>query len=190
MLLSIKNMVCDRCRMVVQAELEKLNLRPISITLGEVMIAEAELDAQQTEQLRNAISKLGFELIDDRNAKLIERIKTIIIEEVHYANERTRKKLSTVLTDRLHHDYSYLSHLFSESGNITIEQFAIQQKIERVKELLMYDEMSLAQIAFELDYSSAAHLSNQFKKQTGLTPSAYRQQQPQRHPLDAVGKRK
>jgi AraC-like DNA-binding protein len=160
--------------MVVQAELQKLGLHPVSVALGEVVIEEKHLSKKQLEEVADALGAVGFELIDDKRSKLIEQIKTAVIEHVHYQDEPNREKFSVVLSRRLNHDYSYLSNLFSETEGITIEQYIITQKIEKVKELMMYDELSLSQIAFQMGYSSAAHLSSQFKKLTGLTPTAFR----------------
>lgn len=182
-------MVCHRCKMVVKAELEKLGLHPVSIALGEVAIEERELSTNQNEELSKALQSVGFELIDDKHSKLIEQVKNLIIDEVHYKKEQSNKKLSELLSQQLHHDYSYISNLFSEIEGITIEQYTITQRIEKVKELLLYNELSLSQIAFELDYSSTAHLSAQFKKITGLTPTKFKQIGVQgRKPLDDVGK--
>lgn len=189
MLLYIKNMVCHRCKMVVKAELEKLGVYPVSIALGEVAIEERELTTAQNEKLAKALQSVGFELIDDKRSKLIEQVKTLIIDEIHYKKEQSNKKLSELLSQQLHHDYSYISSLFSEVEGITIEQYTITQRIEKVKELLLYNELSLSQIALELDYSSTAHLSAQFKKITGLTPTRFKQIGVEgRKSLDDIGK--
>ncbi len=191
MLLYIKNMVCHRCKMVVRTELEKLKLHPVNIALGEVVIEEKELLREQTKDVQEALKSVGFELIDDRRSKLIEQIKTFVIDTVHYKDEQPKKNYSELLSQHLHHDYSHLSNLFSEVEGITIEQYIINQKIEKVKELLMYDELSLSQIALQLGYSSTAHLSTQFKKLTGLTPSKFKQMGVEsRTSLDDVGKPK
>lgn len=168
-------MVCHRCKMVVHAELEKLQLHPVNIALGEVVIEEKNLTKEQVSSLSDALKSAGFELIDDRRSRLIEQIKTFIIDKVHYNKEPQQKKFSGLLSQHLHHDYSYLSNLFSQVEGITIEQYIINQKIEKVKELLTYDELSLSQIAFQLGYSSTSHLSSQFKKLTGLTASQFKQ---------------
>lgn len=173
MKLYIRNMVCSRCKMVVTAELEKAGIRPLYVELGEVEL-QKEPAAKQLEQFSHAIQQLGFELIDDRKSKLIDKIKTSIIELVHHSKNELNENLSGYLSSKLHHDYSYLSNLFSEVEGTTIEKYYIAQKIEKVKELLMYNELSLSQIAFELGYSSVAHLSSQFKKQTGLTPTFFK----------------
>ena len=189
MLIYIKNMVCHRCKMVVKAELNRLNLHPIDINLGEVLIEEKELTKAQLNELSMALKDVGFELIDDRRSRIIERIKTFIIDNVHYKDEQPKRNYSELLSQYLHHDYSYLSNLFSEVEGITIEQYVINQKIEKVKELLKYGELSLSQIALRLGYSSTAHLSAQFKKLTGLTPSQFRKMGAAgRKSLDDVGK--
>ena len=176
--------------MVVKAELEKLDLHPLNINLGEVVIEEKYLSKEKKEAVFNSLSLVGFELIDDKRSKLIEEIKTFIIDIVHYKDEQPALKYSQLLSQHLHHDYSYLSNLFSEVEGITIEQYIINQKIEKVKELLMYNELSLSQIAVQLAYSSTAHLSSQFKKLTGLTPSQFKQlNERSRKSLDEVGKK-
>jgi len=182
-------MVCHRCRIVVQTELEKLQLHPVNIALGEVAIEEKQLSDEQLNKLSKSLQAVGFELIDDKKSKLIEQIKTFVISQVHYSNEQPTKNYSELLSHHLHHDYSYLSNLFSAVEGITIEQYIINQKIEKVKELLMYHELSLSQIALQLGYSSTAHVSNQFKKLTGITPSAFKKLGVKRRKsLDDVGK--
>lgn len=184
-------MVCHRCKMVVKAELAKLHLHPINVSLGEVVIEEKQLNKEQSGKLSDALKALGFELIDDKRSKQIEQIKTFIIDAIHYKDEQPQKNYSELISKHLHHDYSYLSNLFSEVEGITIEQYIINQKIEKVKELLMYNEQSLSQIAVQLGYSSTAHLSNQFKKLTGLTPSQFKRLGLQsRKSLDDVGNKK
>ena len=184
--LYIKNMVCNRCIMVVKSELEKLGISPVSIILGEVTLSGG-LSPQQKDALSKKLEGLGFALIDDRRARLIEQIKNAIIELVHYNNNDLKVNLSDYISDKLHHDYNYISNLFSEIEDTTIEKYFIAQKIERVKELLVYDELTLNEIAFKLNYSSVAHLSSQFKKVTGLTPSHFKQiKTTKRKPLDEV----
>ena len=173
MILYIKNMVCSRCNMVVRDELLKFGLHPVSVHLGEVEITE-DLHSQKKKALNNILQSFGFELIDDKKSKLIEKIKTTIVDLVHYSKGQLNVKLSDHLSKKLHHDYNYLSNLFSEVEGTTIEKYLISQKIEKVKELLKYDELSLSQIADRLGYSSVAYLSNQFKKLTGLTPTFYK----------------
>ena len=180
-------MVCPRCKMVVQAELEKLHLHPISVELGEVTLAENRLNDGQLSAVKNALEGVGFELLDDRKSRTIEKIKSVLINAIHYNNEPTQQKYSQLITDSLHYDYPYLSRLFAEVEGITIEHYIIQQKIEKVKEYLVYDELSLSQIAFNMGYSSVAHLSAQFKKATGLTPSQFKALQTKnRKPLDRI----
>lgn len=184
--LYIKNMVCDRCKMVVKSELEKLRINPLHVDLGEVIL-NTPLTEEQKDLLKDRLDSLGFELINDKRSRLIEQIKTLIIELVHYNNNELKINLSDYLSDKLHHDYNYISNLFSEIEGTTIEKYFIAQKIEKVKELLVYDELTLNEIAFQLNYSSAAHLSNQFKKVTGLTPSYFKSiRSSKRKPLDKV----
>jgi len=179
-------MVCNRCILVVQQELDKLQLKVKNIRLGEVVLEKAATPLQK-KALERALLPLGFELIDDRKSRLIEKIKNEVITWVHYPDNSVKTNLSERLSDQLHHDYTYLSHLFSEVEGITIEKYVIAQKIEKVKELLIYDELSLSEIAFRLRYSSVAYLSNQFKKVSGLTPSQFKQMQVHpRKPLDEV----
>lgn len=167
-------MVCSRCKMLVKAELEKAGLNPLTVELGEVEI-ESEPTDEVLEQLNASLQKLGFEIIDDRKSRIIEKIKNAIVELIHHkSNENMSVNLSEFISQKLNYDYNYLSNLFSEVQGITIEKYFIAQKIEKVKELLKYDELSLSQIADRLGYSSVAYLSNQFKKQTGLTPSFYK----------------
>jgi AraC family transcriptional regulator len=164
-------MVCNRCVMVVKNEFEKLGLKPSKVTLGEVELLET-VSESQLSSIDSVLAPLGFERIDDRKARLIESIKKHVIQSVHYADEVNRKfNWSAILADELHYEYNYLSNLFSSVEGITLEQYIIRQKIERVKELLFYDELNLSEIANKLGYSSVAHLSAQFKKVTGLTPS-------------------
>ncbi len=170
----IKNMVCDRCIMVVRSELEQLGLVPKHMALGEVTL-EREPSSREKELLERALVPMGFELIDDKKSRTIEKIKKSIIELVHQRDNQIKIKLSDHLSEVLGQDYSQLSKLFTEVEGTTIEKYFIAQKIERVKELLVYDELSLSEIALRLNYSSVAYLSNQFKKVTGLTPSHFKQ---------------
>ena len=174
MKLYIKNMVCSRCKMVVKSELEKLGLHPISVELGVVEIQESNIEPIQVSMLQN-LRKYGFDLIDDKRSMTIEKMKTLIVELVHHNNNDIKINLSDYLTKNILQDYSSLSKLFSEVEGTTIEKYFINQKIEKVKELLMYDELSLSEIAYQLHYSNVAHLSNQFKKITGLTPTYFKQ---------------
>lgn len=166
-------MVCIRCQMVVKSELEKLGLQYNSVELGEVDLAEAVSD-EQLSKLGEALKLTGLELMEDNKKILVEKIKTIIIELIHYSDEQIKINLSDYLSEKLNHNYTYLSNLFSEVKGTTIEQFYLANKIERVKELLVYDELNLTEIAWKLHYSSVSHLSNQFKKMTGLTPSHFK----------------
>jgi AraC-like DNA-binding protein len=173
MKLYIKNMVCIRCKMVVKYELEKLGLHFTRVELGEVELME-ELSPEELRSLDDALKNAGLELMDDKKSILVEKIKAVIIELVHYQDEQIKINLSDYLSEKLNHNYSYLSNLFSEVKGTTIEKFYLAHKIEMVKELLVYDELTLSEIAWKLHYSSVAHLSNQFKKMTGLTPSHFK----------------
>lgn len=191
MRLYIKNMVCHRCKMVVKTVLENIDLHPITIELGEVTIEEKELKKIQKEQLANNLAAVGFELIDDKRSKLIEQIKNYIIEMVHYKDEMPKQNFSHLLSQHLLHEYSYISHLFSQVEGITIEQFLLGQRIEKVKELLLFGNCSLSQIANQMNYSSLAHLSSQFKKITGLSPTEFKNLGVKnKRPLDDLGKPK
>src|SRR5687768_8498669 len=174
MRLFIKNMVSLRCKMVVKAELEQLGLFPKIIELGEVDIEENITD-ELRDKLKMALLRSGLELLEDKKSILIEKIKNIIVEMIHYSEEAPKTNFSDYLSSKLNYDYNYLSNLFSEVKGTTIAHFIIAHKIERAKELLVYDELTLTEIAEKLHYSSVAHLSNQFKKVTGLTPSFFKQ---------------
>jgi YesN/AraC family two-component response regulator len=176
----IQNMVCIRCKMVVKSELEKLGLHHISVDLGEVEILE-DLSTEQLDQLNSALKKTGLELMDDKKSILVEKVKAAIIELVHYTDEQIKSNLSDYLSEKLDYNYTYLANLFSEVKGTTIEQFYLSHKIEKVKELLVYDELNLTEIAWKLHYSSVAHLSNQFKKMTGLTPTHFKNLRRKRH---------
>lgn len=179
-------MVCNRCIMVVQNELDKLGLATENIKLGEVQLTN-ELPPTAREALEKALHPLGFQVIDDRKGRIIEQIKNVIIDLVHHQDHEVKTNLSDLLSDKLHLDYNYLSNLFSEVEDTTIEKYVIAQKIEKVKELLVYNELSLSEIANRLHYSSVAYLSNQFKKVTGLTPSHFKKiGKDKRKPLDEV----
>jgi AraC-like DNA-binding protein len=172
--------------MVVQNEMNKLKLEVENMKLGEVTLKK-ELISSERDALEIALVAFGFQLIDDKKSRIIERIKNIIIDLVHYQDNDIKTNLSNILSKELHHDYNYLSNLFSEVESTTIEKYFIAQKIEKVKELLVYDELSLSEIALQLNYSSVAYLSNQFKKVTGLTPSHFKQiREDKRSPLDKV----
>ncbi len=166
-------MVCIRCQMVVKTELEKLGIRYVNVKIGEADITE-NITPGQVKQLDVALRKSGLLLMDDKRSVLVEKIKNAIIELVHYTEEQIKVNLSDYLSEKLNYDYTYLANLFSEVKGITVEKFYLTHKIEKVKELLVYDELNLTEIAFKLHYSSVAHLSNQFKKFTGLTPSHFK----------------
>jgi len=173
MKLLIKNMVSLRCKLIVKSELEKMHLHFTVIELGEVEIME-NLSAEQQKQLKTSLLNFGLELLEDKKSMLIEKIKTIIIEMIHYTDEPPVLNFSAYLSEKLNYDYNYLSNLFSEVKGTTIEHFIIAHKIERAKELLIYNELTLTEIAEKLHYSNVAHLSNQFKKVTGLTPTFFK----------------
>lgn len=174
MKLAIKNMVCSRCIMVVKSIFNKHKLTPDKIELGEVTLGEPELKNDLREKINSDLKDVGFELIDDKKSVLIEKIKNTIVELVHHSEDELRINLSSHLSSRLNYDYNYLSNLFSEVESTTIEKYFVSQRVERVKELLVYDELTLSEIADKLNYSSVAYLSSQFKKVTGLTPSYFK----------------
>ena len=167
-------MVCIRCKMVVKAELEKLGLHYILVELGEAEIME-DISTEQHDQFKVALLKSGLELLDDKKSVLIQKIKNVIVELIHYSEEPLAINFSDHLSQKLNHNYTYLANLFSEVQGTTIEKFIMAHKIERVKELLVYNELNLTEIAYLMHYSSVAHLSAQFKKVTGLTPSHFKQ---------------
>ena len=173
MKLYIKYMVSLRCKLMVREELKKVGLDCIAIDLGVVEIPDGITDEQRLKLRENLLSS-GLELLDDSKSILIERIKNVITEMIHYLDEPPSENYSDYISEKLNYDYTYLSNIFSEVKGITIQQFIILNKIERVKELLLYDELNLTEISYKLHYSSVAHLSNQFKKITGLTPSYFK----------------
>jgi AraC-like DNA-binding protein len=178
-------MVSSRCKMLVKEELKKLDLHYI-VDMGSVDIME-NITAEQREQIRVALLQSGLELMDDKKAVLIEKIKNVIIEMVHYTDDQLKTNFSEYLSEKLNHDYTYLANLFSEVEGTTIEKFIISHKIERVKELIIYDELNLTEIAWMMHYSSVAHLSNQFKKVTGLSPSHFKQlKNKRRSPIEEI----
>lgn len=183
----IKNMVCDRCIMAVRQLLDKQGLVYKNIRLGEVELGEKP-EEKQLEGLKAGLLEAGFELLDDKKARIVERIKNVIVSMVQgYDEDEFNKKLSATLQEKLQMDYHYLTSLFSSIEGVTIEKYVILQRIEKVKELLMYDELSLSEIAYKLGYSSVQHLSQQFKKITGLTPSRFKQLKDNlRKPLDKI----
>jgi YesN/AraC family two-component response regulator len=189
MVLFVKNMVCNRCVMVVEQRLKAMLLQYEKVELGEISLAEPLTD-HQFSLLKQDLHALGFEVLDDRKASLVSQIKSCIIKYIHSDDETVlNKKISAILTEKLNADYNYLSSLFSSVEGITLEKYVILQRIERAKELLAYNELSLNEIADKLCYSSVQHLSQQFKKITGLTPSQYKQSAKElgRRPLDEVG---
>jgi AraC-like DNA-binding protein/copper chaperone CopZ len=184
--LYIRNMVCNRCIMAVKSELEKLGYIPLDVQLGEVELKE-DISGDELKVFKNRLDELGFELIDDSKSKLIEKIKLLVIQLIHHGDGQMHQNYSQYITSKLNKDYNYLSHLFSEVEGTTIEKYIINQKIERVKELLVYNELTLSEIADSLEYSSVAHLSGQFRKVTGLTPSYFKKlKENKRKPLDEV----
>lgn len=187
MKLYIKYMVSLRCKMMVKEELKKLGLHFIVVELGEIDIME-NLTSEQRKELKAGLMQSGLELMDDKKAVLIERIKNVIIEMVHYSDELPKTNYSDYISEKLNHDYTYLSNVFSEVKGITIQQFIIIHKIEQAKELMLYDELNLTEISYKLNYSSVAHLSNQFKKVTGLTPSHFKAlKDKRRNPIEEIG---
>lgn len=166
-------MVSFRCKLIVKSELEKMNIKHALVELGEVDIDE-QLSSEKHEQLKNNLLAFGLELMDDKKGILIEKIKNIIVEMIHYSEELPVINFSHFLSEKLNYEYNYLSNLFSEVKGTTIEHYIIAHKIERAKELMIYNELTLTEIAYKLHYSSVAHLSNQFKKVTGLTPSFFK----------------
>lgn len=180
-------MVSNRCKIVVRDELTKLGLHFMPVELGVVEIME-ELTSSQKEALKAALLITGLELMDDAKAILIEKTKIAIIEMIHHSNEALKVNFSDYLSDKLNQNYIHLSNLFSEVQGTTIEQFIILHKIERIKELIIYDELNITEIAWKMNYSSVAHLSNQFKKMTGLSPSHFKQlKDKRRQPIEEVG---
>lgn len=171
--LHIKNMVCNRCKMVVKAELEKLGFKPLLVELGEVIL-DQHVSAADKIKISEQLSHFGFELLEDKKTQIAEQLKTAIVNLVHYTKEPLKINLSAYLSEHLKLEYASLSSIFSEIENQTIEKYFIAQKIEKAKETLTYGELTLSEIAHQLNYSSVAHLSAQFKKVTGITPSAYK----------------
>jgi AraC-like DNA-binding protein len=169
----VKYMVSQRCKMMVKEELKKLGIKYVVVDLGVIEILK-DITSEQHEQLKANLMKSGLELLDDKRGILVEKIKNVITEMIHYKDEKPKVNYSDFISAKLGYDYTYLANVFSEVKGMTIQQYIIINKIERVKELLLYDELTLTEIAFRLHYSSVAHLSNQFKKITGLTPSFYK----------------
>ena len=185
--LFIKYMVSIRCKMMVKEVLKSLGLHFIVVDLGEVEIME-NISTEQREALRVALFEIGLELMNDKKAVLIERIKNAIVEMEHHSDTELRVNFSYYISEKLHHDYTYLANLFSEVQGTTIEQFIIAHKIEKIKELIIYGELNITEIAWKMNYSSVAHLSNQFKKMTGLSPSHFKQlKDKRRSPIEDIG---
>ena len=166
-------MVSNRCKMAVKVELRKLGMHFIVVDLGEVEIME-NISSEQRELLKAGLFESGIELMEDKKAVLIEQIKSAIIDMIHHPDEKLKMKFSVFISEKLNHDYTYLSNLFTEVHGTSIIQFIIAHKIERIKELIIYDEMNITEISYMMNYSSVAHLSNQFKKETGLTPTQFK----------------
>lgn len=186
MKLYIKYMVSIRCKLVVKSTLDRLGLHYGMVDMGEVELQD-RITPEQRVQLKTELLKWGLELMEDKKAILVERVKNVIVEMVHYTDEPLRVNFSDYLSEKLNYDYTYLANLFSEVKGLTIERFIILHKIERVKELLLYDELNLTEISYLMNYSSVAHLSNQFKKITGLTPTYFKRlQQRRRTPIEDV----
>ncbi len=182
----IKNMVCPRCIATVRSIFEEMNLGVSDIRLGEVSVSR-EIREDQKEALSKKLEKHGFELLEDQKSRMIAQIKSVIIEQIHHRQGEMKTGFSSLLSEKLHHEYTSLSKLFSSVEGMTIERFILKQKIEKVKELIFYDQLSLSEIAYRLNYSSVAHLSAQFKKETGMTPTEFRKnRKPGRLPLDSI----
>jgi len=180
-------MVSNRCKMMVKEELKKLDLHYVLVDLGEVEIME-DLDKETRNQLKAGLLKSGLELMDDKKSVLIEKIKNSVVELIHYTDERIKVNFSEYLSKKLNYDYTYLANLFSEVQGSTIEQYIISNKIERIKELIIYDELNITEIAWKMHYSSVAHLSNQFKKATGLSPTHFKKlKDKRRSPIEEIG---
>lgn len=181
-------MVSTRCKMMVKDALRKLGLHFMVVDLGEVEIME-DISPKMREDLKLALLGSGLELMDDKKSILIEKIKNVVVEMVHYADDLPKTNFSDYLSQKLNHDYTYLANLFSEVQGITIEHYVISHKIERIKELIIYGELNITEIAYKMNYSSIAHLSAQFKKVTGLAPTHFKQlKNKRRNPIDEIGK--
>ena len=168
-------MVCNRCIFVVEEQLKALKIPIVSVELGEVDFGDYQLSTIQRESLKKILGGFGFEILDNKTSQLVEKIKSLLLEYVQYhLDEKDKLNVSEYLKDKLFYDYNYLSNLFSSIAGLTVEHYLIQLKIEKVKEFLLYDELTLSEISFKMGYSSVAHLSNQFKKETGLTPSYFK----------------
>jgi AraC family transcriptional regulator len=187
MIVHIKNMVCPRCILAVKNLLTEMGLHPVSVELGVAELEEENLSETQDKQLNKRLADLGFDRIEDRNKQLIDKIKTLVISKVHHDSLQQGFNWSKWITDNVYHDYRFLSHLFSGLEGITIEQFIIKQKIEKVKELIAYRQMNFSEISYALGYSSPAHMTNQFRKITGMTPGDFKKlRNPGRNAIDNV----
>ena len=179
-------MVSNRCKMVVKDELRKLGLHFVLVDLGEVDIME-DISSVQRENLRAVLFATGLELMDDKKSMLIEKIKNVIVQMVHHSDAMIKVNFSDYLSEKLNHDYTYLANVFSEVQGITIEHYIIAHKVERIKELIIYDELNISEIAWKLNYSSVAHMSNQFKKVTGLSPTHFKKlKERRRSPIEEI----
>jgi AraC-like DNA-binding protein len=186
MKLFIKYMVSNRCKIVVKEILRELDLHFVLVDLGEVEIME-NISAEQRELLKSNLLECGLDLMDDKKSILIEKIKTIIIQLIHHSEEDIKINFSEYLSEKLHHNYNYIANLFSEVQGVTIEHFIINHKVEKIKELMIYGELTITEIAYKMNYSSVAHLSTQFKKVTGLSPSHFKQlKDKRRNPLEEI----
>ena len=186
LVLHIKNMVCPRCIDSVKDIFDNMNIETLHVELGQVTI-NSLISAEEKQTLKLNLSTRGFELLEDQNSKTIAQIKAIVVEQIHYNKENLTVNFSTLISDKLNRDYTVMSKLFSSVEGITIEKFILKQKIEKVKELIVYNEMNLSEIAFQLNYSSVAHLSSQFKKESGMTPSAFKKlEKRDRNTLDSI----
>ncbi|MEJ8819089.1 helix-turn-helix domain-containing protein [Lacibacter sp. H407] len=174
MIIYVKNMACESCKVVVTQALEELEIETYKVELGEIQ-TKHDVSDEDKERLSKKIKIAGLELLDKKNGVLIEKIRTVMIDYVYNSDEKPVKNFSTILSEKLNHSYGYLANFFSEVEATTIEQYLISLKIERIKELILFDEATLSEIAYKLHYSSVAHLSTQFKKATGLTPTHFKQ---------------
>ncbi len=187
MKLHIKNMVCDRCIMVINTELKKLGLHPVNVTLGVAEIEEEHISDQKNLAINQRLTELGFERIEDQKKQMVEQVKALVVKKIHHQDLEQGFNWSSYLSRHVYHDYRYLSQLFPALEGITIEQYIIRQKIEKIKELIVYNQFNFSEIAYRLGYSSPAHMSNQFKKITGMTPGQFKKlRNPIRTSIDRV----
>jgi len=187
MIIFIKNMVCQRCIMAVKDEAKKLGIRVKNIRLGELQTEDDQIQPEVLQVFDKNLEAIGFERFDDKKSRIIEKVKSIVIENLHHNDGKINHNYSELIDSQIPHEYNYISNIFSSFEGITLEQYIIRQKIEKVKELIFYNELSLKEIAWKLGYNSAAYLSNQFKKVTGMTPGQFRKQlNKKRKPLDQM----